>query len=97
MPAFSGGGRADAIRRETSPGADLTEAVRGQAVTLTLTDEVDVSRGDVLCRAESPAEVADQFEAHIVWMNEQPMLAGRPYLLKSGTRTVGCYDTALCR
>ncbi len=78
------------VARIVTPGADLTEAVRGQAVTLTLTDEVDVSRGDVLCRAESPAEVADQFEAHIVWMNEQPMLAGRPYLLKSGTRTVGC-------
>ncbi len=78
------------VARIVTLDGDLEEAVRGQAVTLTLTDEVDVSRGDVLCGAASPAEVADQFEAHVVWMGEQPMLAGRPYLLKTGTRTVGC-------
>ncbi len=68
---------------------EFVEAVSGQAITLTLTDEVDVSRGDVICQADSPAEVADQFEAHLVWMSTQPMLPGRTYLLKSGTRTVG--------
>ena len=65
--------------------ATSTEAVAGQSVTLTLADEIDVSRGDVLAAADDPPEVADQFEAHIVWMDEQPMLPGRPYLLKIGT------------
>ena len=47
---------------------DLPEAIAGQSVTITLTDEIDVSRGDLLCAGDDPAEVADQFEAHIVWM-----------------------------
>ncbi len=68
---------------------DLESAVAGQSITLTLADEVDASRGDVIVKADSPAEVADQFEAHVIWMSEQKMLPGRPYLLKSGTRTVG--------
>ncbi|SOZ40056.1 sulfate adenylyltransferase subunit CysN [Cupriavidus neocaledonicus] len=65
------------------------QAMRGQAVTLTLADEIDVSRGDVLACADDPPAVADQFEATLVWMNEDAMLPGRPYLLKLGTRTVG--------
>jgi bifunctional enzyme CysN/CysC len=60
----------------------------GQSATLILADEVDVSRGDVICSAESSAGVADQFEATIVWMSDQPMLPGRPYWLKIGARTV---------
>jgi bifunctional enzyme CysN/CysC len=68
---------------------DLDEAVAGQSVTLTFVDEVDASRGDVICAGDSPAEVADQFEAHIIWMHEDPMLPGRPYLMKIGARTVG--------
>ena len=67
---------------------DLPQAVAGQSVTLTLADEVDISRGDLLCAADRPAGVADQFEADIIWMHEQPLLPGRPYLLKHGTRTV---------
>jgi bifunctional enzyme CysN/CysC len=67
---------------------DLPGAVAEQSVTVTLTDEIDISRGDVLCGAESPAGAADQFEAHIVWMAEQEMLPGRPYLLKLGAQTV---------
>ncbi|TBM79044.1 adenylyl-sulfate kinase, partial [Mycolicibacterium smegmatis] len=55
----------------------------------TLEDEIDVSRGDVLACAEDQPAVADQFEATLVWMNEEAMLPGRPYLLKLGTRTVG--------
>jgi bifunctional enzyme CysN/CysC len=61
----------------------------GQAVTLTLTDEVDVSRGDVISLADAPPQVADQFEARLVWMGEEALLPGRPYLMKIGTRTVG--------
>ena len=68
---------------------DLDEAIAGQSVTLTLTDEIDASRGDVICGRDDPAEVADQFEAHVVWMHEDEMLPGRPYLMKIGARTVG--------
>jgi bifunctional enzyme CysN/CysC len=74
-------------------GADLDVAVAGQSVTLTLADEVDISRGDVISSAEAPAEVADQFECSIVWMADEPLLPGRPYLLKIGTRTVGASIT----
>jgi bifunctional enzyme CysN/CysC len=71
-------------------GADgsLEQAIAGQSVTITLTDEVDVSRGDVLSEVAARPTVADQFKATIVWMHEEPMLPGRPYLLKIGTRTV---------
>jgi bifunctional enzyme CysN/CysC len=58
------------------------------SITITLRDEIDVSRGDLLCSAESPASVADQFEATVVWMSEDEMLPGRPYLLKIGAKTV---------
>src|SRR3546814_10355230 len=67
---------------------DLPQAVAGQSVTLTLTDEIDCSRGDVIVTADAPTEVADQFESTIVWMDEDEMLPGRPYLLKTGTSMV---------
>ncbi len=67
---------------------DLTEASAAQAVTITLADEIDISRGDVLCAAKQPAEVSDQFEAQILWMDQDAMLPGRPYIIKAGTRTV---------
>ncbi len=74
---------------------DLPYATAGQSITVTLEDEVDCSRGDVICGAESPAEVSDQFETTIVWMNDTPMLPGRSYLMKLGTATVTCSVTAL--
>jgi bifunctional enzyme CysN/CysC len=77
------------VARIVTAGGDLNEAIAGQSVTLTLTDEVDVSRGDVLAAASDPSAVADQFECHLVWMSQQPMLPGRPYLVKLGTRTAG--------
>ncbi|UXU86779.1 sulfate adenylyltransferase subunit CysN [Burkholderia sp. S-53] len=61
----------------------------GDAVTLTLADEIDISRGDVIACADAPPEVADQFEATLVWMHDEPLLPGRPYLVKLGTQTVG--------
>ena len=82
-------GQSSTVTRIVDGGADVDHAVAGQAVTLCLADEVDVSRGDVLAGSEDPPEVADQFEAHIVWMDEHQMLPGRPYLLKLGTSTVG--------
>jgi bifunctional enzyme CysN/CysC len=68
---------------------DLNRADAGAAVTLTLDSEIDVSRGDVLAHPEARPEVSDQVAAHLIWMSEAPLLPGRPYLLKSGTRTVG--------
>jgi bifunctional enzyme CysN/CysC len=82
-------GRESTVGRIVTFDGDLAEAAAGQSVTLTLTDEIDVSRGDVIAAAADPAEVADQFECHLVWMAEEAMLPGRPYLLKIGTRTVG--------
>jgi bifunctional enzyme CysN/CysC len=77
------------VGRIVTADGDLDEAAAGQSVTLTLTDEIDVSRGDVIAAASDPAEVADQFECHLVWMAEEPMLPGRSYLLKLATRTTG--------
>src|SRR4051794_17606970 len=67
---------------------DLDEAAAGQSVTVTLADEVDCSRGDVIAAAGDPPEVADQFEATIVWMSDEELLPGRGYWLKLGTQTV---------
>jgi len=82
-------GRETQIKRIVTADGDLPEAVAGQSVTLVLGDEIDVSRGDMLASASDPPAVADQFETQVVWMSEQPMLAGRSYLVKIGTRTVG--------
>ncbi len=76
------------IARIVTAGGDLDRAVAGQSVTLTLADEIDISRGDLIAAADDPAEVADQFEATIVWMSERPMLRGRTYSMKIGARTV---------
>jgi bifunctional enzyme CysN/CysC len=81
-------GKQSKVARIVTMGGDLPLAVAGQSITLTLEDEIDVSRGDVLSLAEAPAEVADQFEASLVWMAEEPMLPGRPYLMKIGAQTV---------
>ena len=82
-------GRESRVARIVAYGGDQAVAVAGQSVTLTLEDEVDISRGDVISTADAPAEVADQFECTIVWMTDEPLLPGRPYLMKVGTRTVG--------
>jgi bifunctional enzyme CysN/CysC len=74
---------------------DLPEASVGQSITLTLEDEIDVSRGDLFVPADQPAEVANQFEATVVWMHESPLLPGRSYLLKIGPQTVGTTVTGL--
>ncbi|MCX7056611.1 MAG: sulfate adenylyltransferase subunit CysN [Proteobacteria bacterium] len=81
-------GRESTVQRVVSADGDLSQADAGQSVTLVLATEVDVSRGDVLCACDAPLEVASQFEATVVWMHEEPLLQGRQYLLKAGTRTV---------
>ena len=73
----------------------LGRARPGQAVTLTLADEIDASRGDVIAAARNPPEVADQFAAHLLWLGEQALLPGRGYWLKCGTRTVGAQVTEI--
>jgi bifunctional enzyme CysN/CysC len=86
-------GRESTVARIVTMTGDLPRAVAGQSVTITLTDEIDISRGDVLSIAGQPPEVADQFEATIVWMDDEGMLPGRPYLMKIGTRIVGASIT----
>ena len=81
-------GRTTRVARIVTAGGDLAEAVAGQSVTVTFEDEIDCSRGDVIAAAGDPPEVADQFEATIVWMDEQEMLPGRGYWMKVGTQTV---------
>ncbi len=91
----AGSGRLSTVRRIVSHDGDLPRAVSGDAVTLTLSDEVDISRGDVLAAPDARPEVSDQLAAHIVWMDEAPLLPGRSYLLKIGTRTVSASVSAL--
>ncbi|MEO7385310.1 MAG: sulfate adenylyltransferase subunit CysN [Gammaproteobacteria bacterium] len=81
-------GQESRVARIVTADGDLPQAVAGQSVTLTLEDEIDISRGNVISRADAPAEVADQFEATLVWMADEPMFPGRSYLLKIGTETV---------
>jgi bifunctional enzyme CysN/CysC len=81
-------GRRSTVARILVGDEDAAEAVAGQSVTLTLTEEIDVSRGDVLSAADEPPAVANQFEATIIWMHDEPLLQGRAYLLKIGTKTV---------
>ena len=88
-------GRESHVARIVTAGGDLDAAVAGQSVTLTLDSEVDVSRGDVLAAGNAPPQVADQFEATIVWLHEEPMLQCRAYLMKAGTRTVSATITPL--
>jgi bifunctional enzyme CysN/CysC len=82
-------------RRETNVArivtydGDLDRAVAGQSVTVTLTDEIDISRGEVIASVKEPPGVGEQFEATIVWMAEEPMLRGRNYLMRVGTSVVG--------
>jgi len=81
-------GKTTTVDRIVTLDGDLEEAVAGQSVTLTLADEVDCSRGDVIAAADAPAEAADQFEATLVWMADEAMIAGRAYWLKLATQSV---------
>jgi bifunctional enzyme CysN/CysC len=81
-------GKESRVARIVTQDGDLPQAIAGQSITLTLEDEIDISRGDVISTADAPAEVADQFEVTVIWMHDEPLLPGRPYLMKIGTRTV---------
>ena len=81
-------GKTTTVDRIVTLDGDLDQAVAGQSVTLTLADEVDCSRGDVIAAADAPPEAADQFEATLVWMADEAMIAGRAYWLKLATQSV---------
>ncbi len=83
-------GRESRVARIVTHDGDLAQAAAGQSITVTLEDEIDISRGDVLAAAEAPCEIADQFEAHVLWMSEKHLLPGRPYVMKIGARSVAC-------
>ncbi len=81
-------GQESTVTRIVTADGDLPVAVANQSITLTLADEIDISRGDVICTPAQPAQVASQFDAHVVWMGELPLEAGRSFLLKIATKTV---------
>ena len=81
-------GKTSSVSRLVTLDGDLDEAVAGQSVTVCLADEVDCSRGDVIAAADNPPQAADQFEANLVWMADEPMTPGRAYWLKLGTQVV---------
>ena len=83
------------VARIVTYDGDLAEARAGDAITLTLADEVDIARGDLLSAPTARPDVADQFAAHVLWMGDEPLLPGRPYLMRIGTRYVPVRITAL--
>ncbi|MEO0499689.1 MAG: sulfate adenylyltransferase subunit CysN [Pseudomonadota bacterium] len=88
-------GKRSHVKRIVLGDDDLDEARQHQAVTLVLADEIDSSRGDLICDVANPAEQSDQFQARLIWMAEAPLLPGRQYRLKTGNRTVGASVSTL--
>ena len=88
-------GRRSRIARIVTAAGDLDQAPAGEAVTLTLIDEIDVSRGDLLAHPDNLPTVADGFDAHVVWMADAPLAPGRQYHLKLGTRLIPATPTAI--
>lgn len=81
-------GRTSTVKSVVAFGGDLAQAQAGQSVTLTLDDEIDCSRGNVIAAADAPPEVSDQFEATLVWLDDEALLPGRGYWLKLASQTV---------
>ena len=88
-------GRRSSVKRIVTQDGDLPAAGPHRAVTLTLADEIDISRGDILCAAKAPAEQSDQFAAHIIWMHDEDMIPGRQYFFKTANRVVSGSITEL--
>ncbi len=93
--AVAKSGRTTTVKSIVTFDGDLPEAAAGDAITLTLADEVDISRGDLVTHTATRPEVSDQFSAHVLWMAEDEMLPGRQYLLKVGPATVPAQITSL--
>ena len=83
------------VKRIVTMDGDLQKAGKGEAVTLTLEDEIDISQGDVLHTPGQPLERSNQFQAHLIWMHEDPMLPERSYMMKIGTQTTSVQITDL--
>jgi len=88
-------GRRSAVKEIVTYEGPLSFAEAGDAVTLTLADDIDIARGDVLVSPTACPEVTDQFAAHIIWMGEEPLFPGRSYLARIGTKTVPISITTL--
>lgn len=88
-------GQTTGVRRILGAGGEMQLAQAGDAVTLTLSDDIDVARGDMLSSPVNRPELADQFAAHLIWMSNEPLLPGRSYLLKIGTKSVPVSVTEL--
>ena len=88
-------GKRSKVARIVTMDGDLEEVGPDRAVTLALEDEIDISRGDVICAGQAPSEQTDQFAAHILWMADDALFPGRQYLLKTANRTVPATVTAL--
>jgi bifunctional enzyme CysN/CysC len=92
---IAGSGRCARVKEIVTFDGALDRAFAGDAITLTLESETDIARGDLLADPSAPPEFVDQFAAHVIWLSEHPLVPGRSYLLKNGTRTVPATVTAL--
>ncbi|MCG8440288.1 MAG: adenylyl-sulfate kinase, partial [Caulobacterales bacterium] len=91
----AGSGKRSTVARIVTADGDLDRAHAGDAVTLVLEDEIDVSRGDVLVAPSARPDVSSQFAANVIWMDEEALIPGRPYLIKTGATTVPATVTLL--
>jgi bifunctional enzyme CysN/CysC len=91
----TGSGRSAQVKEIVTFDGSLDLAREGDAVTLTFENDLDIARGDLLAEPRQPPEFVDQFAAHVIWMSDNPLVPGRSYLLKIGTRTVPATVTAL--
>ena len=96
MPIVAGlSGKASTVKQIVGPSGDLEEACAGQSITLVLADEIDINRGDVIAVPDDTLEVADQFAAHVIWMDSEAMLPERPYAIRFATATATVQVTDL--
>lgn len=88
-------GKRSSVKEIVTMDGNLDRARKDQAITITLNDEIDISRGDFICSTDHPAEQSDQFQANVIWMSENDLLPGRSYLLKTANKTISASVTDL--
>ncbi|WP_135081441.1 sulfate adenylyltransferase subunit CysN [Terasakiella sp. SH-1] len=93
--AVPASGQTSIVDKIVTMDGNLEEAGAGQAVTVTLKDEIDISRGDMLVDAKARPDFADQFEAKVIWMHDEALLPGRSYLIKFGSQSAGAQISEL--